>query len=300
MYEQWIRNQRYEVHRYYLPRKIVNRLKFIQKYFRVMNRAAIPQQYKLRKNEVEYFETAVIIFARLLTMCENDIPFLAGSGFLSPKPWASFGEVPEKVSKLEFRDFYDIANYYRPLIANSNATPEYVHFRIVPNLLMELGDKYRMSPHHLGAIAICLLYDILLNCGPDCEDFYDLFTNDNRDNSAEFIDINDWENLRCAVIGKNGRIRDRRWKVKLGQFYTPAIPLKSKLTFEEVLNSDSLEEGERVIIFKRKPEIKDVCFTSERDDDIEAPETDIAYQSRVSRTMAKYNGLLNPNPSWCL
>ena len=150
----------------------------------------------------------------------------------------------------------------------------------------------------MASIAICFLYDILLNCGPDCEDLYDLFTNDSRDTSSEFIDINEWENTRCTVMGKNGKIRQNRWKIRLGQFYKPAVPLKSSLKFDEISNSDDIADGEKIITFKPKVYKEEECFLDEKDDDIEAPETDVVYHNRVSRTMTKYDRLISINQSW--
>src|SRR5579859_3769503 len=253
----WVNNEFYEIHRYYVPNNINKRMKLIRKYFRIMDKESIPHQYKRRKSCVEFAETALIILHRLATICDIGVPIVVGSRYLDDTPWANFGNVLLNTeAKINFRGFEDIINYYGKRIMRDKCRVECFHFRIAPLLSEKMAYEYKLNPHFILAVGLHLLYDLLLNCGPDCIELYDLFNNDIRSTgvfrspSLWTAAKNDWQDLRCKVMGHKGRIKDKPYRYKIGQLHKP-IPLTSATKIEEISQSDDIEYGERTIIIKK-------------------------------------------------
>src|SRR4051812_22384970 len=101
----WLNKEMYETHRYYVPDALQGRIKFLRKYFRVMDRENIPKKYKRRKSSIEFAETALMILGRIDSLFQVGVSFVAGSCYLAEMPWATFGELPEIEAKLSFCDF---------------------------------------------------------------------------------------------------------------------------------------------------------------------------------------------------
>lgn len=283
-YLHFLGGERYEMHRYFLPARAMPRIKFLRKWFRVIDRDPIPPRQKRRKNDVEFAETAVMTLARIDALLGNDIHFVAGSGWLSPQPWGVFGEAPEQTqAEVVFPDFPAIANFYESLIFSQGSVTEYLSFRIHPRLPAVLARKYDLTPHFVVSLAICLLYDILLNCGPDSPEFYDLFTNDTKVGPTQ-VNIEEWEDVRCRAMGFAGRISERRWPVQLGQVRVPHVPLSTRLEFQERPAVDDLTVGEKVkqcYLVRPSP---DVCLGGPCDENVVSPETDIAILERLKNS----------------
>lgn len=290
MYSQWICGEQYDVFRYYIPNRVESRLNTLRKWFRVLDRDRIPYQYKRRKNPIEHAETAVMILGRIDQLCTLDVPIVAGSGYISSKPWATFGEVPNAKSQLQFRDVEDISDYYHNLIVKGASSASYLHFRVCPNLPMELSNKHNKTVHYVVSMALLLLCDILENVGPDCEEFYDLFTNDTRV-GREHVDIFDWSRTRQTVLGKKGKTREKRVNIRLGQVYDPPVPLASRTDFIELPESEDLAKGEKLVEAK-KPKIKfNYDEIDNADDGSPAIDVDDDYADRVKGRLGKYTHL---------
>lgn len=255
-YYQWINNERYEVHQFWISLSLNHHQKVLKNYFKVMDMANIPYRYKRRKIPLEYGEAAVMILARIDQLLDLDIPIAAGSRYLSSQPWALFGESSVS-AKIHFRDMEDIANKYRP--ERASTTSEYFHFRKVPYLVEQLANKYVVTPNFIMNVAIGLLYDIVCHCGPDCPELADIFSNDIRTSKVK---ISYWQEVRCKVMGRYGKILDIPFSYKLGQVDT-SIPLKSQVAFEFV--GSDISKGVKLIPFVDD----DVAYASRVNDRIE-------------------------------
>lgn len=293
--QRFVGNEIYNIHKYFVPIAVVNRIKFLRKYFKIMDRDDTPYRHKKRKNYVEFLETALMILARVDTFISKKIPVVAGSGDLSPLPWATFGFIHADVHpQFEFDTFGSITKHYNYLIhENSPFVSKLFAHRREPFLARNMADMYNCSSHMIVSLAICLLYDILIHCGPDCEEFYDLFTNDNRIRPSE-IQIPEWEKIRCKVMGSEGSVSGKKWKVNLGQYYTPKFPNETTVKFEELPENNDISHGEKVKLFNpiwdRRKVIVDHCFTCMEDYGTTV-ELDDAYYSRVSTVIPKYHKL---------
>ena len=285
MYEQLIKGDLYEIHRYFIPHVIEKQLKFLKKYFRVADMENTPHAYKRRKSHIEFVETAVMILGRLDMLCRLGIPIVAGSAYLDKSPWAVFGKVPEINPKFSFRNFDDIANHYRKLITKGCANAEYFHFRVIPTLPWELADVHHETPSFVVSLGICLLCDILLNCGPGCDELHDLFNNDLRIKPHP-IDLSGWQDLRCKIMGRHGKINNKPHGYTVGQIYEPIMPLVSTTKIEEISQSDDLALGEKVLRYTPT-----IINDDHHDDGSVALETDKDYAARVQKSAAKYSYL---------
>ncbi len=210
MYSQEVEGVPYEVYRYWIPCNLNSKIDVIKKWGQAICRESIPKRFRRRKNRSEYAETAVMIFARIDQFISLDIPFTVGSGYLSQNQWATFGEVENPNSEHTFRRMADIGYHYKKNIVGTGRIAHYFHFRTYPLLAQALAYKHDTSAHNIMSVAILLLHDLIVNAGPDCEEFYDLFTNDTRV-KPEHIDVNDWRKLRVNIFGnKKGKSRPKR------------------------------------------------------------------------------------------
>ena len=260
LYSQWISGVQYEIHSYFVPHVLDKRIKFLKKYFRVIDRTSIPHVHKRRKSPVEFAETAVMILARLNAMCKMDIPIVVGSAYLDKMPWAIFGNAPGFGARHLFHDFDGIADHYRKLLVKGCSSAEHLHFRVVPTLSWQLADEYNISPSFVVSLSICLLHDIILNCGPDCEELYDLFSNDLR---VQSVSLHEWQDLRCKILGRHGKINDQPHDYAVGQIYEPRFPLISSTRIVEISEDDDLAGGEKVH-FMRCPVVDDYAKRAEK------------------------------------
>lgn len=288
IYDRWIKKEFYEVHRLWVPHNLEKHVKFLRRYFRVMDRDTTPHIYKRRKSALEYAETAVMMLARLDALCDMDIPVAAGSTYLATTPWAVFGEAPETRAKLKFRDFEDIATHYYDTIVRGGSSPEYLHFRVAPSLLRQLSNKHKQTSHFIVSVALALLYDLVTRCGPDCEVIHDLFSNDLRE-TPDKANLDKWQDTRCKVMGRDGRVKSRPYRWIVGQIYDPVVPMVSSTKIELITDVDELSAGERCQIFKSVPRVP-YCMGAcdEYDDGTPALETDLAYRERVRGSASKY------------
>lgn len=299
LYSQWSNRERYDIHRYYVPASLSKRLRFVKKYFRLLDRFEIPQKYKRRKSPTEYLETAVMILSRIEQLWKMDVPIIVGSGYISEISWATFGRIPDVESRFNFGNFNDLADHYYNGLVNGGVYSREFPFRVCPNLPWELASKYQSTPHFIISIALCLLSDILTKSGPDCPDLYDLFTNDTRV-SAKGVDVEAWKRIRYKMMGKRGKIYEDRFPIALGQYYQPPISLTSSTKFEELPNSDDIEVGERVIIIKKSTPTTLVEYLGgQMDELVEDPATDSEYKLRVFEALRRNSHLGIDGASSC-
>lgn len=289
LYDRWVGKYKYEVYRYFVTANMDRRIKFIRKYFKIMDKIDIPTKFKRRKTFLEYAEAAVMILGRIDQFLSIDAPISIGSAYLDKKAWAVFGE-GNFSSVLTFRNFEDLASHYLKIMLSKQTHTEDFHFRVSGGLIEHLSDKYYKPTHLIMLVAISLLYDILVYGGPDCPIISDLFTNDLRKSK---VNIKEWEVTRCKVMGHYGRISDTPFLWEPGQIITD-IPMISSIGIEALPEKDDISKGEKV----RWVEYSDPHREEDSyDDQTLPPELDADYQGRV-RDVAKKYAYLSMG-SWC-
>lgn len=291
MYEHWIDGEPYEIHRYSISFSIDVEFQVVKKFFQVMDREPIPLKYKRRKQPTEYGDAAMIILSRLDQLARIGAPIEIGSRYLSPSPWAVFGTESDSLAKQSFTDFSDVVDHYYKKITCGSTRSEFFHFRIAPNLPFVLADMYHKTPPLVVNVAICLLADIIANCGPDCVELYDLYTNDLRDTPGT-VKIDRWEAIRCKVFGRHGRINSTPYDCEIGQIFKPDVSMDTAVKFNLVADSDDLAKGERThpTSFPRITARDFDCYGPEPDD-LDNIEMDEKYMMRVRESAAKYRHL---------
>jgi len=273
-----INNHTYEVYKYWIPKLVRSKLKWLNRWFRIADRENIERENKRRKADVEGVETAVIVFNRITQLMDIDVPVAVGSAWLGERPWAVFGDCPVD-AELKIKNVRDLLRHYEKLMSATN--PELIHFRCHHGLVHYLSRKYKMLYSHVVAASICLLYDILINAGPDCDEVYDVFSNDLTE-KQECFDIEKWQDQRCRIMGRYGKILERSTGLKVGQVYEPKFELKSSVTFE--LISDKLDEKVIKIPVSRR--------SDDDDDDDEAYR--IAMEAKAREVMRRHPNLRCP------
>lgn len=301
----------YEAHRYCIPQRLFKRIKFIKRYFQVMDKLEIPTIHRRRKNWIEYAETAVMMLGRLDTFCSTGTPIIVGSKYLSAVPWAIFGNedgitnILGAAAKHHFKNVIGVGDFYSHFLDTNNAEYQNFYFRLVPNLTHQVAEKYKLTPHYVMVIALALLSDLLMHCGPDTKELYDLYTNDFRDDN-ELVDPYKWQMVRCKVWGRNGKLGEKPFNVRIGQLYEPFIPVVSTTTIEElIVEADDLAVGEKLVpIYTEYEDPGDPPMERlPEDDDPPWPKSDSKHmppmlREQLERKMRKYHSLGLSHPAY--
>lgn len=277
-----IHNYQYEIYEFLIPFALQNKIKFLKKWFR--NEKDVPIEFRRRKIVDEFIESGLIILSRLTEMIEKDIPLISGSRWLGKKPWAFFGDISVGKAKKIFKTKEELVSKYRSQIeCGDTLMNQYFYFRVEPTIAFELAEKYQEHPNYIISLSICLLYDILINCGPDCQEIADLFCNDKR---IKDVDLLEWERHRQKTMGSKGKILSKPNVCWIGQFYIPSVELKSSTKFDELSNSLDIYDNEKHLkVFLPPPE----------DDSLRLQEW-LARNGSDPR-LKEYAHLFNPNDS---
>jgi hypothetical protein len=155
------------------------------------------------------------------------------------------------MAKHQFSTILELANNYRDKL-HGNCYPIDIHFRIGSEWGPKFGKRFKKPPltsaNFWMSVALLLTYDIIHECGPDCHEFFELFTNDYRDNSDNF-DMAAWEQIRCKILGNPERIdinRIPRGRIRYCELVEepPKKPYKAKVEIALVSESNDLAAGE--------------------------------------------------------
>lgn len=201
-----IDNETYDVHKFRVPSRIGKKFKLIKAWFAEEERLQIPTQYKRRYSKHEFAETALSLFSRLICYGKQGMDVSIGSAFLSNKPWAVIGGVGQNTRN--FKWFYQFKEFYKELLEGTTFQTElyfrrrsYGTARASTNIYKTLAKDGLVDVNTVMSLSLCLLYDILQNCGPDNEELFDIFSNDLRDDMDTF-DLSIWESTRILVFGE--------------------------------------------------------------------------------------------------
>jgi hypothetical protein len=239
LYSHWIDADIYDVYQYYMPCHAAKRIRFVKEYFQKIIEPSTPWQFKRRKCWQEFVETSVAILARTDNLMRRNITIIAGSESVNPSiPWALFGECSEIFARFTFKKISDILDHYETYLSG-NCYPVEFHFKNMAHLPEKLG-----NPNQVVAAALVLVYDIIQECGPDCNEFFDLFTNDFRKNPSN-IDMDDWFNLRCKILGIEKQVCPLKELTKVSKLsaWDYSIPIKEyriKTKVEEIFSGIDL------------------------------------------------------------
>ena len=207
-----IGNVAYKQHHYFLPSVISPSQKAIKEYFLALDHEykEVPSNYRYRQNPVEFYETAIQCLDRIRRFMDLDGTLVAGSQLLSPIAWAVFGvNKANRLARHTFTTFTDIFNKYDPLMRPVEGSGYNVASVMRPkstdednDTLTKISEIVNLSPNYVLGCAIMLLYDLICNSGPDCEDFPEICKNDKR--SIPFINTEDaWINVRAKTMPVN-------------------------------------------------------------------------------------------------
>lgn len=245
IYNEVIDDELYETHQYFVPVQAAKRVRFMKKFFQTLHDTNIPIDFRRRKSPVEFGETCVNVLQRIDMMCSIDSAIVAGSRYVSGVPWAIFGvDQSDLFAQNTYKDLPSLARAYKYYLTG-NCYPTTFHFRSAPNVPHKLAKKYKTNANYVMALALSVCYDVIHNCGPDCFEFFDLFTNDHRE-SPENFNIDSWQSLRCKILGveRLGPLTKsyRRNYVEIEP--QPKRPFKAKTKIEELeVEGDDLTVG---------------------------------------------------------
>lgn len=259
-----LKTEVYDVHKYYLPRSIRKRVKWIKKYFRWLDSYPDDSFFKRRKHHFEFAETALMILQRIEIISRKS-SIVAGSDYVCALPWAVFG-LSERLSQHKFETIYDLMKHYSNYL-HGECYPVDLYFRCRGNsstefLTRKMASRFHKQPlgskNYWMALSLALLYDILHYCGPDTHEFFELFTNDMRD-SPDSIDFMQWQAFRCRLLGVMPPpefVHPRHYVD-----YTPIKPRRVKTEITEISNNQDLTVGEKTtLVYVPKPDYDVSCL----------------------------------------
>lgn len=252
----------YQEKHYWLPEKVKNRFEFVKKFFKIQN-IVCPVSFpdRRRKSIHETAEACVVILSRIESFMNLGIPVVLGSKFLKDLPWATFGKT-DHFEGIYFEEFKDVIKYYEDYFTGKDFH-EIFPFRLCENETRKLADKYKKNSGEMMALAICLMCDIIWNCGPDCDELFDVFSNDVRDDPA-FFDFGIWERQRVALMGSMGRVFEEPVEMKLGQLIEKPIEIKTIVVFDK-LSSEIEDISENEITRPSVTEKSDYLYDEDMD-----------------------------------
>lgn len=193
-------------YRYFFPVDVLIEYYTINTYFDILiseYAKKIPSKCMRRTNFFGTVDLALGILQRLEMLLSFGNEIMIGSKYLSPVAWAYIGAGSSQTySNKKFESIWDIiSNYFEPFISPlTDISPLVVyHKKDGLNFLYSLSSPNVKFSHLSISIiissAILFLSDLLKNCGPDVEEFFDLFTND-LTVSSDMVDIDIWLKVR--------------------------------------------------------------------------------------------------------
>lgn len=223
----------YQVHEVYLPKSLKPTIKKLKKHFSKFHNNGIPYDFRRRKTPCEFVEFALNLLKKL-DISRKGVAL--GSSFISPVPWATFGS-KEMFARNQFDDIGDLAEHYKGYFRGGHYALE-VHLSNI-NIAKSLGKKHNMTANLIIAIALLILTDILINCGPDCIEIFDAFTNDYRDGDRKVIEK--WKNNVYPVVAHTKSALYREYPKA---YYNHTVRIECKP------DEDDISKGEKVHIAK--------------------------------------------------
>lgn len=224
----------YEVWRCYLPKILKKKIKEVRTWLRRIDDDDIPLEYRRRRTNQEYAELALSVLARLDTMQSAGQSYMLGSQYVCPVAWASIGP-PNGLAKNCFVSMNCIREHYDRYL-NGEYYAQDIYLLQTGSVPTKIGKKYEMTANLVIALAILLLTDIIMNCGPDCVAVFDVYSNDYRDTPG--VETTAWKKKTKKDQYEKPKPSYSIYKPRRS-FYNSTV----KITEKEV--SDDLAAGER-------------------------------------------------------
>lgn len=262
-----IADEKYVKHYYYLPNSLNGTLRFLKKYFQILDNPLPRRQVRRRTSPMEFADVAIFTIWEIRSRISGEECIIAGTQTLGPIPWAIFGyeqhSIGNKLAKNYFRTLDDVFDHYSDFIEGSRGfnCNVILHREDLGNdSLMQLSNYYGKSVNYILATAILLLSDLIRNCGPDANEFQWLFSNDRSQSQKEVFEH--WKELRPVLLPGENDLKPTDILPCHYKYTTQSYSYKnySKYTYSEVtleshaVNIDSIVDGEKIIIFQPKQE----------------------------------------------
>lgn len=219
---------------YYLPLPIVNRLPPLLQYFQIlMDGSSAPRSGRRLLTTHEVPDLALSVLKRVERQVDYGGGVFVGSKEISPIAHLYVGTLHEQ--KCAIDKYGSVEDY---LLQATAAFQEPCDCRPV-TLLHEaanpvLGGFPGKSPNRLMAGAITLLSEIVQHAGPDCEEFFDLFTNDSGV-SPDTVDPHLWKRARHQSFTEVRGVTSFRAATGLSnQSPKPHMPSHFQVRIEEI------------------------------------------------------------------
>ncbi len=206
----------FEAFNYYLPMEVVKLIPVLNDYFNTLiTETNINPERQRRKSVWSSIDTAVGVLHRISHLNSMDEIVYIGSRHLKPVTWAVIGKGTPKIKlyKFLFQSIYSvIESYTRRYKEPCHCHPVCVyHQKPYREMLVKLTDACPndnpLSANSFLAAAIHFMVDLLEYGGPDCTEFFDLFTND-LTCSPDDVDLILWRKARERALYGNLSVRE--------------------------------------------------------------------------------------------
>lgn len=256
----------FDAYNYYLPMGAVRLIPRLNDYFQTLiNDGPQHPDQQRRRSFLASIDAALSVLCRIKHLNENGDMAVLGSSHLKPITWAVVGkgEPPCRLYKFQFHSLYSMLEHYvRRYDESCHAHPVCVYQQSGASggraTLEALVAGMKDRPANVNVFlagAIHFMVDFLEHAGPDCTDFFDLFTNDLSAGPAT-VDIALWRKARDKALYADEVVREtpqqRQALYQAGSFVSPPAPppkpTRVKVTITD--EGDDLSKGTKVTKFQ--------------------------------------------------
>ncbi len=217
-----------------LSRQVGAALRIVRRHFRILTSdTSLSFESSRYDGWWDYAAVAVRTSYRLETYMGIGGSCQAGSGYLADRPWYSFGpDDTDERADYKFQQYCELLDHYDESIKDNYKTDYDIPYQDDPTILIQMAIRNGVRTDVMFAASILFLKDLIWHSGPDSDMFFDLFTNDSRDN-PDTVDLDAWEQNRCKLFGRFGAIKSRTstysHDYSTGYCYSPPKPVKRTL-----------------------------------------------------------------------
>lgn len=228
----------YDAYSYYLPMEVVKLIPVLYDYFNTLIvETKIHAERQRRKNHLSAIDIAVSTLDRIDHMNKSDSMVSIGSRHLKPITWAVIGKgTPTcRLYKFQFHSIYSLIDHYARRYTNPcHCHPVCVYHHkpyrdIIGKVIQGSPAGQNLSANAVLAASIHFMADLLEHAGPDCTEFFDLFTND-LTCSPDDVDLPLWRRARDKALYANQTVHEtpqqRAAFSSAGTFSPPPPPPK--------------------------------------------------------------------------
>lgn len=192
-----------------LSTEVAKAMRLARKHFRFLTEDLMPHEVSRYDGWWDFATVAI----RKTIIIENNIMFdgeiSIGSNYLSDQPWMILGNYAHTgIAKYKLNSFNELIEHYKKSTRDFPKVECLIPFAGEADNLFKLSNRHYESVEDVMGMSLLLMRDLIFHSGPDSETFFDLFTNDARDN-PENIDLDTWERNRCKLFGRFGCTKDR-------------------------------------------------------------------------------------------